>query len=104
VHIDEELLPHAEAQIKWWCDNRNLRLNHAYHADGTTQCHELVILNPEQHMQLINEYYNIHNLLKTVKDTAVKKKEEEWKTFIETTVRGMLPGMGDAPAITYPEL
>ena len=55
-------------------------------------------------MQLINEYYNIHNLLKTVKDTAVKKKEEEWKTFIETTVRGMLPGMGDAPAITYPEL
>jgi hypothetical protein len=110
VHIDEELLPHAEAQIKWWCDNRNLRLNHAYHADGTTQCHELVILNPEQHMQLINEYYNIHNLLKTVKDTAVKKKEEEWKTFIETTVRGMLTGMGmlqctgDAPAITHPEI
>jgi len=104
VHIDEELLPHAEAQIKWWCDNRNLRLNHAYHADGTTQCHELVILNPEQQMQLTNEYYNIHNLIKSVKDTAVKKKEEELKTFIEITVRGMLQCTVDAPAITHPEL
>ena len=55
-------------------------------------------------MQLTNEYYNIHNLIKSVKDTAVKKKEEELKTFIEITVRGMLQCTVDAPAITHPEL
>jgi hypothetical protein len=108
VHIDEELLPHAEAHIKRWCDNRNLRLKHAYHANGTTQCNELVILNPEQHAQLKSEYHHIYNLCKSMKDSVVKTHEETLKTLIETTMRDMLPGMlqctGDAACTASPAM
>jgi hypothetical protein len=102
VHIDEEFLPNAEAHIKRWCDDHNLRLKNAFHADGTTQCHELVILNPEQHKRLKSEYQYIHNSYKSMKDTFMKNHQETMKRFIESTMRSILPGMlqctGDASA------